>query len=61
MSKLKYLVAQVEYSTTDDQEEKLQVFLNERAEDEWELISVTHKALAAASADQYTMFFKKPE
>ncbi|MGH9761264.1 MAG: hypothetical protein ACREDR_28020 [Blastocatellia bacterium] len=61
MSKLKYLVAQVEYSTTDDQEEKLQVFLDKQAGDKWELISVTHRILEAASADQYTMFFKQPE
>lgn len=62
MEKWEYWVAQMELVGDASQQGNLLGFLTDRAEEGWELVTVTLKQFSAdANVDQYTMFFKRPK
>jgi hypothetical protein len=47
-----------------DDVDRWQEFINDRGNESWELVSVTHKTVPwpdhSEPGDQYTLFFKRP-
>jgi hypothetical protein len=64
METWKYWVAQLDLSSKEDHINKMQIFLDDRGNEGWELVSVTVQKFGEGHGEhsfmQYTMFFKRP-
>jgi hypothetical protein len=60
---MEYHVAQLEFVETDERvQEQLKGFLNDRAKEGWELVTVTVRSFTGdGTVFQYTLFFKKSD